>query len=382
MASATQQPSAMVVANPALIQLQQPQEMTTAKEQGKLGPLIRLSGIRTNQLPPVEGGRGPGDCNLAWFLASLLREAVPFIESVAPKGDAKRDEKKREWKPKGVKSYRESAADVELFERVIGAGELEMVKKQQKEGGLSLDSKGVSGEGGGETWVCRRSVHEDARETLTASWEEFRDCFKDRHAETEKMFTPSVVKMEKVVVWDCAGVPPQRIAGETWHNFTLCVLEARHHIGKPLKDRTFPILQMTCSIIEDNNDKKEKPEFLIISLTVPDWFTSSTSVLQTHREGNDDSDKGTVIASYASIERFRKLPTPSSPTTSKEESSRRDKIEWLMALTSDASGVLPRWVQNLALPGQIAKDVSLFLGWIVKERTKTSSGLHSEAEQV
>jgi hypothetical protein len=32
--------------------------------------------------------------------------------------------------------------------------------------------------------------------------------------------------------------------------------------------------------------------------------------------------------------------------------------------------VLPAWVQRGAVPGQIAKDVSLFLGWIAKERTK------------
>ena len=36
------------------------------------------------------------------------------------------------------------------------------------------------------------------------------------------------------------------------------------------------------------------------------------------------------------------------------------KVEWMMAVASDASGVLPMWAQKLGLPGAIAKDVGLF----------------------
>ena len=38
-----------------------------------------------------------------------------------------------------------------------------------------------------------------------------------------------------------------------------------------------------------------------------------------------------------------------------------DKVEWMMAVASDASGVLPMWAQKMGLPGAIAKDVGLFL---------------------
>lgn len=179
--------------------------------------------------------------------------------------------------------------------------------------------------------------------------------------------------------------PPQQLNNETYSNFTLCVLEARHRVGKPLKDRTFPILQMTCSAVDTSSltpaaatstDKtqhqpvhghKEKKEFLVISVTVPDYFHSSSfrKDSETHHVGNAEThhpvEKDTVIASYASIERIRQVDLSG-------EEDRTGKIEWLMALTSDARGILPRWIQNLAVPGQIAKDVPLFLGWIGKER--------------
>ncbi|EQK98773.1 hypothetical protein OCS_05509 [Ophiocordyceps sinensis CO18] len=45
-------------------------------------------------------------------------------------------------------------------------------------------------------------------------------------------------------------------------------------------------------------------------------------------------------------------------------------VEWTMATASDAGGVVPAWVQRLAVPAQIAKDVDMFLGWIADERDK------------
>jgi len=179
----------------------------------KTGPLIRLWGIKTDQLPPVPGAEGTGSNvdGLTQLLASLLREAVPFIDSVAPKGDRHTSAgvsdptqklKTGNWKPKGTKSYHPtSTAKVELFERVVGPKELEEAAAAAAVGkGKKLAT------GAGETWICRRSVHEDRKEKGTASWDEFRDCLKERHAETEEMFTPSVVRMEKGVVWDCGGV--------------------------------------------------------------------------------------------------------------------------------------------------------------------------------
>lgn len=49
------------------------------------------------------------------------------------------------------------------------------------------------------------------------------------------------------------------------------------------------------------------------------------------------------MAAYVSVERIRFLPS-------------NGEIEWIMATASDAGGVLPQFIQNLAVPGAIAKD--------------------------
>ncbi|KAM7189973.1 Protein of unknown function (DUF3074) domain containing protein [Naviculisporaceae sp. PSN 640] len=404
-----------------------------------LGPLIRLWGIKSDQLPSgrlvkvgagfraggsikdkdedksfdgdgnahgnrdglsheedQEGSGGGNSEDLSKFLCSLLKEAVPFIDYVAPKQRKEEegeegDDGIKTWKPKGSKAYNNNTIKVDLFERVISSKDLEEVAATSTATTTRSKARAEGGGGGGrETWICRRSIHEDRPENGTASWDEFRDCFKERHPETEALFTPSVVSMVKRVVWDCKGVPPQKVYNETYSNFTLSIIEARHRVGKPLKDRIFPILQMTCSAMDSsqpitttagtaqhNHDRnpqrvqeqKENREFLVISVTIPDYFDSDPSSDSLFRargtlsKTGSGSETDTVIASYASIERIRQL----DPSCGGAGVGNR-KIEWLMALTSDAKGILSRWIQNLAVPGQIAKDVPLFLGWIEKER--------------
>ena len=40
-----------------------------------------------------------------------------------------------------------------------------------------------------------------------------------------------------------------------------------------------------------------------------------------------------------------------------------------MATASDGKGILPQWLQNQAVPGEIAKDVKFFLEWVAGQRT-------------
>ncbi|KAK3394081.1 hypothetical protein B0H63DRAFT_517238 [Podospora didyma] len=337
--------------------------MTNPDDQ--LGPLIRLWGLRKHQLPPVD--ETPD--GLAPFLVSILQEAVPFVDSVAPKAGGGSSSSSSGsggglWKPKGSKTFPPEAAKakVVLSERKVEVDALEKVA-------------GRSGIGGGykitgpETWSCRKSIHEDAAEPGTASWAEFHDCLKQRHAETEDAFTPTVVGYRQAAVWDCGGVEADE-AGETWGHFTLSLSEMRHRIGKPiLKDRTFPVLQMTCAAMDKTLvgggehqpsdaaavSHRQKPEFLVVSITVDDYYHPDGGATTT-----DSSSNGTIVAAYASVERVRKLPDTG-------------EIEWIMATVSDARGVLPKFVQARAVPGQIAKDVALFLSWIARERDKHSS---------
>ncbi|CAJ2501036.1 Uu.00g038890.m01.CDS01 [Anthostomella pinea] len=298
----------------------------------ELGPLVRLWGLRTQQLPsPTEEAD-----ELAPFLVSILQEAVPFIDSAAPKSSSSSSSSSTQklWKPKGTKSHADSTAKVEVSERVIPAAELELVaaRNASDNNGNKVDA---------EMWCCRRSVHEDAARKGTASWDEFDRSFRLHHAASEKAFTPNVLEAHEALRWNTLGIEANE-GGETWGDFGLVVEEMRHKVGRPiLKDRTFPVLQMTCAA-------KNKNEFLVVSIPVPDFGGAEASRLA--------KEKGAQIAFYASVERFRRLGDGS--------------IEWLMATASDAAGVIPVWVQNKAMPGVVWKDVPLFLGWIAREREK------------
>ncbi|KAL2427375.1 hypothetical protein ABEF95_012498 [Exophiala dermatitidis] len=49
---------------------------------------------------------------------------------------------------------------------------------------------------------------------------------------------------------------------------------------------------------------------------------------------------------------------------SKAEGETVGQIEWVMATTSDAKGVLPGWLQRMSVPAAVAKDVGYFIRWI------------------
>ncbi|KAI1653623.1 hypothetical protein F4813DRAFT_399711 [Daldinia decipiens] len=342
------------------------------------GPLVRLWGLRAEQLPAATAS--PDE--LAPFLLAILREAVPFIDSAAPKA-ANGAADPRVWKAKGSHAHADSAAKVDVLERVVPAAELEKVGGSTEKVGGSTEKVGGStekvggstekvggstekgkGKGRGgvrpETWCCRRSVHEDRPERGTACWGEFVRSFRDEHAESERAFTPACVDAHQALAWDCGGAEA-REGGQTWRRFGLIVEEMRHRIGKPvLKDRTFPVLQMTAatasstttSSSEGEEEEDDDDEFLVVSIPIPDFGTSEASKLA--------REKGAQIASYVSVERIRRIA----------DGDGGKRVEWLMATASDAGGVLPAWVQNVAAPGVIWKDVPLFLGWIGRERVK------------
>ncbi len=187
--------------------------MATPPERApQLGPLLRLWGLTTAQLPEPTATAD----DLAPFLISILQEAVPFIDSAAPKsGNAIHGA--RLWKAKGAKSSADAGpAKIELLEHTVPVAELEMIAARhgRPEQAQNNNDKVVP-----ETWVCRRSLHRDATAKGTASWAEFRACLKDRHAETEDAFTPSVVGARAALVWNAAAaVPP--------------VEEGRRHLGR------------------------------------------------------------------------------------------------------------------------------------------------------
>jgi hypothetical protein len=306
------------------------------------GPLLRLAGLKSAQLPAATAS--PEE--LTPFITTLLDESVPFIDTAAPRAADFTDPavpappaSNTLWKSKGTKTHPDSAAKIELSERV------------------------VSVDGGDETWACRRSVHADEATKGTASWAEFADCIRDRHAETEDAFTPTVLAHREAISWavGAAGVPTVEVGGVSWGRFSLSLVEMKHKIPPPLKPRVFPVLQLVASAVSppgggSGGGGGDRDEFLVVSVTVSDFATGSLK-----DQAALSVEKGIVVGAYVSVERVRRLPG---------QGEDKGKIEWVMATASDAKGILPLFLQTKAIPGQIAKDVGMFLGWINKERAK------------
>lgn len=306
---------------------------------GQKGPLLRLSGLTTADLPSPSATAD----QLRPFLATLLDEAVPFLDSVPTAATASSSS----WKFKGSRRFPESDAPVDLTERV-----------------LSLT---VNGQTETETWACRRSVHADQAKRGTASWAEFVECLRDRHAETEEAFTPTVLGHRTVVSWGAAqDVGPISLvssssssaaAASSWGGFGMTVVEMKHKIPPPLRPRVFGVLQVTCTSTGPGlGPGPGQHEFVVVSVPVKDLSTGPWK-----DKAALSVDKGVVVGAYAAVERVRRAGG---------EGGTRAEVEWVMATASDAKGVLPMWVQTKAVPGQVAKDVKLFLGWVDGERDK------------
>lgn len=287
------------------------------------GPLLRLWGITPAQVPAAIASA----MDLKPLLAALLSEAIPFIQDV-PADPAVTGSPY--WVPNGLKTYAESAAPVYLFQREVPASELRPVARANNVSDDRVDS---------ESWFLRRSTHVDAADKGTASWDEFKAAFKDEHAKTEMAFTPTIISTELHRAWDVSDVEVEH-AGDAWTNWTLKYEHSVHRLPFPLKKRDFPVLQATAA-----KRAKEGKQFITIQVAV-------RGVDKDVKEMPSDTIQGV----YTSVERV-----------TEDENGR---IEWVMGTVSDAKGVLPTWVQKLALPDQVAKDVQLFMGWIPSQRKK------------
>ena len=297
------------------------------------GPLIRLWGIHPSKLPDV----GCRSKELKVLLTSTLLEAVPFIQtvpseipSVEPATELRSTNEL--WKHKTSKTYDGSAAPVHVFERTVDAETLGIVAQKNPGLGVSPD-KAQS-----ELWALRRSTHEPKKEKGTADWDEFVRCFKEKHAEAERLFTPSVTSFKRLHEWDCSGIEVQ-LDGDVWVDWTLRREESVHDLPGPLSKRVFPVLQATAAV-------RGRKEFIVIQIAIR--ASDGATDVAVH--------EGSVRAAYSSIERVKELED--------------GHLEWVMGTVSDAKGLVPMWAQQLGLPGAVAKDVGSFMKWIGDERLK------------
>ncbi|KAG5982833.1 hypothetical protein E4U43_006366 [Claviceps pusilla] len=298
-----------------------------------VGPLVRLWGLDPSDLPPTVTPHK----ELAPFLTAVFQEAVPFIEDVPAASSSGGSS----WRPDGIEKFPSSKACVNLFKRVVPAKDLKLLVKSR------ADIKGVKASRvRAETWNLRRSVHENAEIPGAAGWDEWYRCFKENHAQAEKDFSPTVLSFRRMKSWKCKDL--KIVQGDhTWTNITMRWEESVHKLPFPLKNRVFPVLQITAS----DQNHVDGAEFVVVQIALRDEDAP----------GRNDA----VLGAYTSVERLRRIA---------------NGVEWIMGTVCDAGGVVPRVVQRLALAGQIARDVDMFLSWIAEERKKPVARDEADSE--
>ena len=280
-------------------------------------PYVHLLGFHPSQLPVPTANVE----ELSPLLQSMLTEGLHFLSSL-PSPDAP-SQSVGTWRFMDTKYFFNSHGAVHMYERMVTASEL---RNRVKTNTISSELARTLP----EVWFLRRSIHQNDAVNGSASWEEFEQCFKDDHAKYEKAYTPTVSKTTRLHEWNCSGMDVE-IDGQKWENFTLRREESTHTVPFPLKNRIFPVFQVTAS-------QKGKKEFVIVQVAVRD---NSAEM----REG------GRVLrGAYTSVERIRELDD--------------GQIEWVMGCTSEARGMIPSWVQRKSVPGHLAKDVDMFMTWV------------------
>jgi hypothetical protein len=286
------------------------------------------------------------------FLTTILSEAQTLISTTIPQ-DFKQDRKLRSSAP--------SSAKVQLSTSSGTAGGVE------------------------DYWVCRKSIHTDSSaQKGSASWAEFEKGLRENHSENEMDYTPSVASVETLVKWpvieSLEGWRGVDVHGSFEISISIyghCILTMRTvnmitHTFKPaglISPRTFISLVISVYEPESSSDNSDNPIQGFYTIQIPLLF-------QKDSPKNDVPDaikqqilsaapKNTIFAHYASVERVRLLPPAAA------DAERR--IEWIMATTSDAGGLIPQWVQRSwtmgGVPKAVVADVGLFLGWADKKRS-------------
>ena len=240
-----------------------------------------------------------------------------------------------------------------------------------------------------EKWFTRESYH-TKHDPVHATWDQFNCGLRVDHASQEADYTPEIFDHRVLARWHGHTEPDPAVLG--WVNVNLecklftgagemaCgsreapVVEMLHHLPIPLHSRVFTVLVLTAT----------KPQWdfsIIVQIPVdlesfPEAFRRTSFRCKSDRLpglrylGRHESLHGIRLqpGAYCSVETLRLVDT--------EEES----VHWTMSTVSNAGGKLPRKIQELAVPGKIAKDVSLFLLYNeVKNRPQTAPGRSATA---
>ncbi|RMZ78233.1 hypothetical protein DV738_g4061, partial [Chaetothyriales sp. CBS 135597] len=228
-------------------------------------------------------------------------------------------------------------------------------------------------DGNTEHWFARRSQHANVSSKSTtnpghASWDEFVYGLRDNHSEHERDFTPTLYDARKVVDWSgqVAKLEAEGSLARTgFSDVTAAIYEMCHDIPPPMKPRCFGVFVVTASVIPPSHSHGDEEKFIAVTVPVYLGYGTKKAFYANWRnlsEGeNEKQRRDTVQGVYCAVETCTLRRRKGS---SNKEDQEEDEIDWLMATASDAKGALPMWMQKLALPGTLPKDVGYFIKWI------------------
>lgn len=247
----------------------------------------------------------------------------------------------------------------------------------------------------------------------TASWSQFLFGLLHKHSEHEAAFTPNLFHASPVVGWDGQVRKLEEEGGlgrEGWSEVRCGVWEMCHALPGVLEARCFGVLVVGGRVMSPNAGggssrerggggdddgggggggierwkEGERGKFVVV--TVPVVLKGQEKAFYAsgrhRREGAGKQQRGKVVQGlYCAIEvctlRERRrgadralggggegASTDGGAGVKEGENQAEEEIEWIMSTASDACGNLPMWMQRLAMPSQLPKDVRYFMKWI------------------
>ncbi|GAA5979324.1 hypothetical protein JCM5350_006968 [Sporobolomyces pararoseus] len=170
-----------------------------------------------------------------------------------------------------------------------------------------------SGNTDGYKWHVRVSTHKDV------SYEQFRMGLLENHSVNERDY-----------IEDCKTADKIQVIEEG---------EMEDHQPFPASNRSFSFLIFTSEL-----PSTAERSFIVVSIPVA------------HPDA--PPEKGYVRGRYVSVENCRETP---------------EGVVWTMAVSSDAGGMVPKFVSEKAMPSKISEDVPSFLKWIKTKPAPTST---------
>ncbi|GAA5946937.1 hypothetical protein JCM3765_002084 [Sporobolomyces pararoseus] len=161
----------------------------------------------------------------------------------------------------------------------------------------------------GYKWHVRVSTHKDV------SYEQFKMGLLENHSVNERDYIEDCKTADKIQVIKEGEM-------EVWRML--------YHQPFPASNRSFSFVIFTSELASTS-----ERSFIVVSIPVA--------------HPGAPPEKGYVRGRYVSVENCRETP---------------QGVVWTMAVSSDAGGMVPKFVSEKAMPSKISEDVPSFLKWI------------------